>query len=157
MRSPVRRAPVPLLAALALLAAAPLPAQAPADTLPAERPAPGRRSLLLAGAAEYLVPTLGHAYAGDWERGLPPAGVAVLGAAVAVAGASGCGDGEDRCGLLVAGIAVASVGKLWGIWSAVDAAGDRSRALAAGLRPALSLGSGGVRVGVSLAMPPHAR
>lgn len=142
-------------AALALLAA-PLAAQVPADTLPAERSAPPTRSLLLAGAAEYLVPTLGHAYAGDWERGVPPAGLALLGAAAAVAGFGDCVD-ETGCDLFLAGIATAAAGKLWGIWSAVDAAGDRNRELAAGLRPALSVGSGELRMGVSLRPPRRAR
>lgn len=91
------------------------------------------------------MPTLGHAYAGDWERGVPPAGLAVLGTAVAVAGFGSCLD-ETGCDLLVAGIATAAAGKLWGIWSAVDAARDRNRELAAGLRPALSVGSGTLRV-----------
>ncbi|HLL45822.1 MAG TPA: hypothetical protein VK399_03905 [Longimicrobiaceae bacterium] len=141
----------PLLpyAALALLAAAPLAAQTPADTLPPGRPAVHRRSPLLAGAVEYLVPTLGHAYAGDWERGLPPAGVTVLGAAGVVAGFGDCLD-ETGCDLFLAGIATFAAGKLWGIWSAVDAARDRNRALAAGLRPALSVRSGELRMGVSL-------
>jgi hypothetical protein len=125
-------------AALALLAA-PLPAQSPADTLPAARSAPGARSPLLAGAAEYLVPTLGHAYAGDWERGVPPAGLMVLGAAAAVIGFQGCVD-ETGCDVFLAGIATAAAGKLWGIWSAVDAAGDRNRALAARVRAGVARG-----------------
>lgn len=144
-----------LFAALALLAA-PLAAQTPADTLPAGRSAPRARSPLLAGAAEYLVPTLGHAYAGDWERGLPPAGVTVLGAAVIIAGFNDCLD-ETGCDLFLAGIATFAAGKLWGIWSAVDAARDRNRALAAGLRPALSVRSGAPRVGVSLPPPLRTR
>lgn len=138
-----------LFAALALLAA-PLAAQTPADTLPPVR------SPLLAGAAEYLVPTLGHAYAGDWERGLPPAGLAVLGATIAVAGYGSCLD-ETGCDLFLTGIATAAAGKLWGIWSAVDAARDRDRALAAGLRLALSMRPGELRVGVSLRPPRRTR
>ena len=149
------RALVPY-AALALLLAAPLAAQAPADTLPAGRSAPRARSPLLAGAAEYLVPTLGHAYAGDWERGVPPAGLTLLGAAAVVIGFQDCLD-ETGCDLFVAGIAAATAGKLWGIWSAVDAAGDRNRARVAGLRPALSVRPGALGVGVSLRPPRRAR
>jgi hypothetical protein len=143
-----------LYAVLALLAA-PLAAQTPADTLPAGR-SPPARSPLLAGAAEYVVPTLGHAYAGDWERGLAPAGVTVLGAAVVVAGFGDCLD-ETGCDLFLAGIATFAAGKLWGIWSAVDAARDRNRALPAGPRPALSVRSGAPRVGVSLRPPRSTR
>ncbi len=150
---PIR--PHVLFTALAMLAA-PLAAQTPADTLPAGRPAPPARSPLLAGAAEYLVPTLGHAYAGDWERGLPPAGLAVLGAGITIAGFHDCLD-ETGCDLFLAGIATFAAGKLWGIWSAVDAARDRNRSLAAGLRPALSVRSGELRVGVSLRPPRRAR
>ena len=96
------------------VAAPPVTGQVP-DSLASS---PGNKSAVAAGALEYLVPTLGHAYAGDWDKGLPPLLVFVAGIAVAIEGSDHCVEGE-RCAMLLAGVATMVTGKVWGIYSAV--------------------------------------
>jgi hypothetical protein len=75
------------------------------------------RSALAAGALELFFPTLGHAYAGNRGRGLPPLLVFVAGIAVMMEGSDHCQAGE-RCGILFAGAATMVAGKAWGVYSA---------------------------------------
>ena len=97
------------------------------------------------GAAilEAVIPVSGHAYAGDAGAGLVPAAVFAGGLGLYVAGAyqwtgdfaealgcilpdPSCRDGEDdsRGGDVLAVLGVAAIvgGKIWGVWSSVDAA-----------------------------------
>lgn len=76
-----------------------------------------KKSELTAGVLEWLIPVVGHAYAGDAERGLLPAGVSVGGLVLIFA--SG---GES--GLITAGLLGYLVGRIWGIVSAVQTGED---------------------------------
>ncbi len=118
-----------------------------ADSLVVEHP-PDRVSAAAAVGIEYLVPTLGHAYAGDWGRGVPPFIVSLMGGAIAVASVAGCGC-LDSSGV-DAGLATLLIGRLWGLYSAYQTAEDHNDALV----PSLSFGPAretlGVRVVVGL-------
>ena len=125
------------LLSLLLLAAALHPAATRAQTAEADSVAPPRKSAAAAAGLEYLVPTLGHAYAGSWTRGLPPAALMFAGAAIAIEGSDGCG--ESGCEAFAAGLGMVAVGKIWGIFSAMRTAQARNAAdrVTVALGPAL--------------------
>lgn len=76
-----------------------------------------KKSELAAGVLEWLIPIVGHAYAGDAQRGLLPAGVSLGGFVLIIA------SGGDT-GLVTAGLLGYLVGRIWGIVSAVETASD---------------------------------
>lgn len=77
----------------------------------------GQKSALVAASLEYLVPTLGHAYAGDWRKGLPPLLVSVAGIAIAIE-SSDCNLDQGECGVFLAGLGTILGGRVCGIYSA---------------------------------------
>ena len=114
---------------LSALTAGPVAAQLPADGDDALPP----RSEFLAELLEALVPLAGHAYAGDWTRGVFPTMVRVAGGAVAIAHHDFCilwcstDDGDIRW--FTAGAAVYLGGTLWGVVSARRTVRDRNASL----------------------------
>ena len=129
------------LLALMLFLAAPAHAQ--------ERASPGvapQKSLVAAAALEYLVPTLGHAYAGDWERGLPPALLLAGGVVWSLSGYSSCVE-ERGCTQVISGAVLAAAGKLWGLFSAVETAQDQNARGQLRLHPRVSVSVESVRLG----------
>ncbi len=152
---------VPVLALLLGTAALPLAAQSglAKDTLardsisagdasragtPPVRYAPvaDRRDPLAAGALELFVPIAGHAYAGNWARGIPSAAVSLAAAAVA-AGAAGQCTGEvlgaifeaekDPCreegSTMNMALVVFAASRMWGAVSAALTADAHNRSV----------------------------
>jgi len=78
-----------------------------------------KKSEFAAGALEFLIPVVGHAYAGDAGRGVIPAVVSVGGLVVLVAGAS-----DLNAGVAAFGYLAYLGGRIWGIVSAVNTAED---------------------------------
>lgn len=78
-----------------------------------------KKSEFAAGALEFLIPVVGHAYAGDAGRGVIPAVVSVGGIIVLVAGAS-----DLNAGVATVGYLAYLGGRIWGIVSAVNTAED---------------------------------
>lgn len=101
---------------------------------------------------ELFVPTLGHAYAGDFDRGIAPAlvtGVGVGVVALAYSRTGNLGDNWTYIGLV--GIGAVAGGKTWGVVSAVRATLDHNRALRERVTPALALTPDGrALIGVSV-------
>lgn len=100
---------------------------------------------------EWLVPVVGHAYAGDAKRGLLPAAVSVGGIVVAVAGPKSC-ETETSAGVVweyceagsgaIIGALVFVGGRIWGMVSASRTANEFNR----DLRDRLGIGSMGFAV-----------
>ncbi|MHB8931074.1 MAG: hypothetical protein ACYC5R_10815 [Melioribacteraceae bacterium] len=78
-----------------------------------------KKSEFAAGALEFLIPVVGHAYAGDAGRGVIPAVVSVGGLVVLVVGAS-----DLNAGVATVGYLAYLGGRIWGIVSAVNTAED---------------------------------
>jgi hypothetical protein len=78
-----------------------------------------KKSEFAAGALEFLIPVVGHAYAGDAGRGVIPAVVSVGGLVVLVVGAS-----DINAGVVTVGYLAYLGGRIWGIVSAVNTAED---------------------------------
>lgn len=76
-----------------------------------------KKSEFAAGALEFLVPVVGHAYAGDAGRGVVPAIVSVGGLVVLIAGAS-----DLDATVATLGYLAYLGGRIWGIVSAVNTA-----------------------------------
>ena len=72
--------------------------------------------LLAAGAS--IVPTLGHAYAGDWERGLPFLGAEIAGIALIVIEANEQDPNKQDLGRALVGVYVFFVAT---VWESIDA------------------------------------
>jgi hypothetical protein len=108
-----------------LLLAEPLRAQG-GDAVPEARPAAAaaaHRSPTTAGMLEFLLPTAGHAYAGEWRRGLLPGLVRYAGGALFLAGVPWLEEGGGCDPLLCgAGAALALAGSAWGVSSAAATA-----------------------------------
>lgn len=102
------------------------------------------KSTVVAAGLEYFIPTLGHAYAGDWSRGAPPALLLVAGAVVAGLGYGRCID-ERGCEGLLAGVGTMAAGKVWGIWSAV-----RTVQMQVGVEPSIRTEGPSIYLAVSL-------
>ena len=81
------------------------------------------KSPFLAGTLEITLPTLGYAYAGDWTRGLPSAGVRILG--LLLWGEQLSPYGPPPCDAKCVAGGVMLIGGL--IWAAKDAAGTARR------------------------------
>jgi len=138
------------LAALALLIPATAQGQA-ADTVRVG----STHSALAAGLLEWVFPTAGFAYAGDWKRGLLPnvlrvgAYVGFIGTADWLSSGDAC-EGDNACRVF----AVAAVATtVWAIVDAVNTAHDHNASIvqqATGLFVEPS-GRGGMAVGVRIA------
>ena len=134
------RSPVLAACALALVTASYASAQnVPADTSLSVRTAlyeSNRTIPLLAVGLEYLLTPVGHAYAGNWKRGIPPAVVLYGGVALLAKTALDCldDDCEGNDPALIAGLVATTGGKLWALVSAYDTARDSNRALRRRLR-----------------------
>ena len=113
--------------------------------------APADKSAVLAGVLEWLVPTVGFAYAGDWKRGLPPAAVTLAGVVLFAATFEFHIFSESECnGTCTIGLLMAAGGRIWGIIDAVDTAKDFNRALAQnGLELGLMPGPAGLTLAAS--------
>jgi hypothetical protein len=80
----------------------------------------------LAVGAAWLMPTLGHAYAGDWGRGLPFFGAEVLGLALMM---SSVDTDSVNSGTASAGVAILMVARIWEYIDAYGTAEDSNRKL----------------------------
>lgn len=76
-----------------------------------------KKSEFAAGALEFLIPVVGHAYAGNAGRGVMPAVVSVGGLVVLIAGAS-----DLDVTIASLGYIAYLTGRIWGIVSAVNTA-----------------------------------
>ena len=116
---------------VALMASLPTPVKSQAEPQPEPQSAESvgsRRSPVLAGALEYFIPTIGHAYAGDWKRGIG-SNIVRIGGVILVAieqqGSEGVLPSDSGCAeMCLIGVGVAAVGTAWAIWSAVKTAND---------------------------------
>lgn len=114
----------------ALLVTGPAWAQATDGTGTGDPPATSRSpNPLVAGVVEWVVPTVGYAYAGDWRKGLVPNTVRVGGLvlfATQVNSAARSSE-EDRCpSACVAGFILAGVGTVWAVVGAASTASSRA-------------------------------
>lgn len=120
-----------------------------------------RKDPTTAMALEAVLPFVGYAYAVDAGRGLIPGLVTIGGAGSALLGVVVWADEDEDCGgsvcasktastLLVGGLVVAGVGRLWGAFGAADAANRFNR----DLRESLGLGA---NLDVSLRLDPGQR
>ena len=106
------------------------------DPEPEATQASDHRSPVVAGLIEPFVPTLGYAYAGDWRRGLLPAGVRVVGVGLIVHGLSkatvdGLFGGDADCGSQCSlGLGMFMVGTVWGTVGAARTAHLHNRNVA---------------------------
>ncbi len=105
---------------------------------PTQTPA-GRKSAFAAGALEWFIPLVGHAYAGDVRAGLLPGAVRVGGFAMMVVGAglfaadiAEGGDDSGGGGLIVGGLLATAAGTIWGTVSAVSTANRHNARLREG-------------------------
>jgi hypothetical protein len=74
---------------------------------------------LLAGALEYVLPTLGHNYAGDWPRGFPFLTAIGVGFASIVVGMNSGNPTVIGIGVVTTGVA-----EIWSMFDAYDTAED---------------------------------
>ena len=91
-----------------------------------------KRSEVVALLLEWVIPVVGHAYAGDAKAGLVPAGVTVGGLAVMIGGAASCGylECDGGAGAAIIGGFVGVIGgRIWGMVSAHQTAGRINREL----------------------------
>ena len=144
------------LTVVALLVGAPARAQAPGEATSTDPPAgTDTRSPLLAGVLEWVVPTVGYAYAGAWRRGLVPNSVRVGGLVLAAwqfNGGTGGAD-VDRCpSACVVGLIGAVAGTVWAVAGAARTAASRGQAGSIPTSPLRVAPSpwGGVSVGLAL-------
>ena len=93
-----------------------------------------KKDEFIAGALEFLVPIVGHAYAGDASRGVLPTLVSVGGLGLYIIGVSSAISGD--LSNVSSGFSTASLGlliyfggRVWGIVSAVQTAQDHNNAL----------------------------
>lgn len=138
-----------LAAAAALLLTAPLAAQT-TDDANWEAYNDQKRNAWLATGIEALVPTVGHAYAGNWKRGLLPAAVGIGGYAVAFSVLDSCeGECTDSQNSQIGLAALVGIGgNIWGLISAYDTAatGTGSCGSGIGFRPTSPSGRFGTTV-----------
>ena len=131
------------------------PRLAPGRTL-LPRPLPlqaqeGRKSGAAAFGLELIVPTLGHAYAGDWKRGVLPAVFSVGGYVGLLAQADDDGFVGDGAGAYLA-LGALLGGRIWGLVSAVGTANDHNRSLSSGNASVTLLPTPGGGLGVGMAL-----
>ena len=148
------------LAVLLVLTSAPLLAQAPTTDPSPANPASaqdveGTRSAVAAGVLEWLVPTAGYAYAGDWGRGLLPNAVRLGGFVLFITqyevNVFFADDDECPSGCVL-GLVMAAAGSIWAIAGSVAATqnhNDRLREAASQL-VLLPGPYGGLTVGLRL-------
>jgi hypothetical protein len=139
------RSPVPVLLVLTMVlhlgAATAAEAQMTSDQTALLQYTAERKNEWVAVGLEWLVPIVGHAYAGNAKRGILPTAVTVGGLAMAIAGArcdSMCAVGgkpANNEGLGLAGLGVAMVGRTWALVSAHRTAAAHN----AGLRDRLGI------------------
>ncbi len=101
---------------------------------------------------ELFVPTLGHAYAGDFDRGIAPALVTGVGVGlVALAYHRNPDLGANWFYVGLVGLGAVAGGKTWGMVSAVRTTLDHNRALRERVTPTLALTPDGrALIGVSV-------
>lgn len=109
-----------LLALLAIAVAPPLDLAAQ-DTDARLQYEAGRKNEAVALGLEAMLPVLGHSYAGDARRGLPPAIVSGLGIVAVFA--------TDNLTVARLGVLAYLGGRGWGLYSAYGTAQDANRAL----------------------------
>lgn len=128
-----------------MVVAAIMPATVSAQNEPLE---PHTPNAFGAGLLEWLVPTAGYAYAGDWTAGLVPNGVRIGGLVMLFAGYDEAG---EQCGSTCAVGAFAGIaGTIWAIAGAASTAANRSARVRESGSP-LIVGpsrSGGLAVGL---------
>ena len=145
---------------VALLATSALPMHGQeAAQIPDEEPeivVISEKSAMVAGALEWIFPTVGYAYAGNWVRGLPSAGLRIGGLLLALDRQSvSFGETPPCQGQCVLGLVMAVGGTIWAIVGAGSTArheNDRRRAAARGVQVAPTFGAGGAGVGVRVAL-----
>ena len=86
--------------------------------------AEARKSAGVAVLLEWLVPTVGHAYAGNWKRGLLPNAVRVSGAVLFAVGLSEGSDGDVYSGETELGLVMMAGGTIWAMVRAGRTARD---------------------------------
>lgn len=92
----------------------------------------GWRNEWIAVGLEFYLPTVGHAYAGDWKRGIMPAALRTIGLAGALyAYSTDCYSDDSFCGwgLGVGGTVAFFSGWVWSCVSAHRTARDWNRSL----------------------------
>jgi len=121
-----------------------------------DAPVAGTRSPVAAALLEWLVPTAGYAYAGNWSRGLLPnafrVGGTVLALATSIEDSAFFGDEWECSTGCQVGIAMGVVGTVWAIAGAVvetNRLNERVRA-AASLANVTTLPGGGLSIGLRL-------
>lgn len=115
-----------------------------------------RKSEFGAAALEWVLPVLGHAYAGDASRGLKPLAVSGGGLVLIVVGLSMCQDEflgtcveRGNAAVTLLGLGGWIGGRIWGIVSALDLAQEHNEALRRRLNLTLQPAPGGVGLGLS--------
>ena len=93
-----------------------------------------KKSEVAALVLEILIPTVGHAYAGNWAKGLIPFGVTVAGYTTAFVGAAECADHTGDCtggenAKMLSGLIVGIGGQIWGMVSAYRTAENHNNEL----------------------------
>ena len=100
---------------------------------------------------ELLVPTLGHVYAGDFDRGIAPALVTGVGVGIVALSYSEIQDINNWVFVGLLGIGVTIAGKAWGLVSAVRTTLDHNRGLVERVMPVLGVTPDGrALIGVSV-------
>ena len=113
----------------------------------------GEKSVGAAVALEWLIPIAGHAYAGDWKRGILPTVPRLGGLVLAIDqyesrsigfSLSGCND------LSAFGLIAATVGSVWAYVSAAHTARDFNESLPTTASPSLKVDRDGLSLGILL-------
>ena len=133
------------------LTASSVSGQQPGDPASASDAAPFK-DWPVAFTLELFVPTLGHAYAGDFDRGIAPALVTGVGVGlVALAYHRNPEPGANWFYVGLVGIGAIAGGKTWGMVSAVRTTLDHNSARREHVAPALALTPDGrALIGVSV-------
>ncbi len=152
---------VAFLAVLLLASAGPAHAQEPLspDSAGGSVVQVTEKSTIAAGLLEWLVPTAGYAYAGNWVRGIPSALARVGGIALYLDDQFTIFGSPPPCeAKCVAGAALAVGGTIWGIVDAsATASRENERRRAEATRRTVSLyprvGRSGVGLGFRVVVP----
>lgn len=143
-------------ATLLFLTAPGLGAQQPraADGDTAQVVSAPEKSPVVAGVLEWVVPTVGYAYAGNWLRGVPPALVRIAGLALVFEQQFVIfGEPPPCTGQCVLGTAMMIGGTVWAIIDAARTAtreNERRRTAPLGATLVPTYGAAGVGLGVSV-------
>lgn len=107
--------------------------------------AESQKSVGVAVFLEWLVPTVGHAYAGNWKRGLLPNAVRVSGAVLFAVGLSEGSSGDLYTGETEMGLIMMAGGTIW----AMVRAGRTAKEYNDGLRLDVGVREEGVSLGLT--------